>query len=366
MKARHRTADLIIIVAVVLLLAMSILMIFSASFFKAEQERGDRYHYLKRQLLWVGVGLVVMFGFAQIQYWHWRSIARPLLLITFLMLVLVLIPGIGIWADGSRRWLGVGPLAFQPSEAAKLVLVIFWAALFSQRKEDVEKFWPILPAFLGIVGGVAVLVIQQPDLGTTITIAATSVVMLFVAGVRFRYLAFLGALAAPALAWLVLSKGTRMRRIFAFLNPQDDPLGAGHQIIQSLYALGSGHLFGVGYGAGRQKFYYLPAEHTDFIFAIVGEELGFLGAGAILLLFIVIGWRGYRVAVNAPDSFGSLLGVGLVSMVVLQAAINIGVVTATLPVTGIPLPLISYGGSSLVFTLAGLGMLLNLSKYVPP
>lgn len=350
----------------VLLLVISILMVFSASFFKAEQERHDRYYYLKRQLLWVLAGLVTMLAIAQVQYWHWRSAAKPLLIAIVLLLLLVLIPGVGTMVQGSRRWLGIGSLSFQPSEAAKLVVVIFWATFFSTRLDAVRRFWPILPGFAGILGVVAVLVNQQPDLGTVITIAAISAIMLFVAGTRLRHLTLMGLSALPVLVWLIGSKPARMKRILGFLNPEADPLGAGFQIRQSLYALGSGHLFGVGYGAGRQKFYYIPAEHTDFIFSIIGEELGFLGAGVVLLLFAVLGWRGYRVAVAAPDTFGSLLGVGLVSMVIIQCIINIGVVTASLPITGIPLPLVSYGGSSLLFTMAGIGILLNLSRYVPP
>lgn len=366
MKARHRTVDLVIVAAVVLLLVFSVLMVFSASFFKAEQERLDRYFYLKRQLMWVVAGLATMFFMSQIQYWHWQRVARPLLILTVVLLLLVLIPGVGILVQGSRRWLGVGSLSFQPSEAAKLVLIMFWAAFFSRRSDDVRRFWPILPAFIGITGLVVGLVNAQPDLGTAVTLAAISVVMLFVAGARLRYLLLMGFAAVPLLAVLIYSKPERMRRIFAFLSPEDDPLGSGYHIIQSLYALGSGHLFGVGYGASRQKFYYLPEEHTDFIFSIIGEELGFLGAGAVLALFAVLGWRGYRVAASAPDTFGALMAAGLTSTIILQTIINIGVVTATLPVTGIPLPLVSYGGSSLLFTMAGIGILLNLSKYVPP
>jgi len=357
---------LVIVAAVVLLLVVSVLMVFSASFFKAEQERLDRYYYLKRQLMWAGAGLAAMFLTSQIQYWHWRRVARPLLLVTVLLLVVVLIPGVGIKVQGSRRWLGVGSMSFQPSEAAKLVLIMFWAAYYSRRTDQVRRFWPVLLPFLGITGLVAGLVHEQPDLGTAVTLAAISVVMLFLAGARLGHLFLMGMAGAPMLAWLIYSKPERMRRILAFLNPEADPAESGYHIIQSLYALGSGHLFGVGYGASRQKFYYLPEEHTDFIFSIIGEELGFLGAGLVLVLFAIIGWRGYRVAASAPDTFGALMAAGLTSSILLQTIINIGVVTGTLPITGIPLPLVSYGGSSLVFTMAGIGILLNLSKYVPP
>lgn len=360
----HRSIDLVMVTVIMLLLIVGLLMVFSSSFVAAEQEFGDAFYYFKRQLVWAVLGLAGMFFLSQVQYRHWKPLAKILLIITLAMLVLVIIPGIGIHVGGSRRWLGAGPLRIQPSEAAKLGLVIFFSSYFASRSEEVRRFWPVAPVFAGVLGAAFILVMRQPDLGTGIAIAGTLTVMLFLAGARMRHLLLIGAAAVPPLVWLIFSKGYRMRRILAFINPEADPLDSGFNIIQSLYALGSGHLFGVGYGASRQKFFYLPEQHTDFIYSILGEELGFIGAGLVIVLFLLFAWRGYRVALSAPDAFGCLLAAGITTMIGLQAAINIAVATGSVPVTGIPLPLVSYGGSSLLFTLLGVGILLNISKYV--
>ncbi|HEY8450286.1 MAG TPA: putative lipid II flippase FtsW [Bacillota bacterium] len=359
----RRSVDLNLLTIVTLLLAVGVLMVFSSSFVRAQQSLGDPYYYLKRQVFWLLIGAAGMVTVMQIQYWHWRALARPLLLATVLALVLVLVPGIGEEAYGSRRWIGLGPIGFQPSEMAKLVLIIYFAHYFARSQPVIGRLVPVFVTFFGILGLVFGLIMLQPDLGTAVTIGGTSVVMLFVAGARIAHLVALGLSGVPLLAYLIFSEDYRRRRFFAFLEPEADPLGSGYHIIQSLYALGSGGLFGVGFFEGRQKFYYLPAQHTDFIYAVLGEELGFVGTLAVLILFAAFAWRGYRVAVAAPDVFGSLLATGLTTMIVLQGVINIGVVTASLPITGISLPFISYGGSSLVFSMVAVGILLNISKY---
>lgn len=354
--------DPLILLVTVLLLTVGLLMVFSASFVRAGYG-GDPYYYLKRQAAWAALGLLGMLACSQIQYWQWRRLTRPLLLLLFALLVLVLIPGVGEEAGGARRWLGLGPLSFQPSEFAKLVLVLYWADLLADRPHDVRRFWPLAVPYLGVLGAVFGLIMLQPDLGTAVTLAGTGTLLLFAAGVPLRYLLGLGLAALPAVGLLIWLEPYRWRRIVAFLDPTADPLGAGYHIIQSLYAIGSGGLFGLGYAQSRQKYFYLPEQHTDFIFAVLAEELGFVGAAAVILLFAVYAWRGFRTAVAAPDTYAALLACGLTGAFALQAALNLGVVTSLLPVTGVPLPLISYGGSSLVFTLAGTGILLNISRY---
>jgi len=355
--------DLNLVAVVMILLAIGLLMVFSASFVRAQQSLGDPYYYLKRQALWAVVGLAVMGLASQVQYWHWRALARPLMYATLASLVLVVLPGVGQLEGGARRWLGIGPLSFQPSEVAKVTLVAFLAHHFARLQGRMNRVGPVLLPFLAVVGVTAFLIMLQPDLGTVVAIGATAMVLLFVAGAPLAYLAGLGLAAVPVVAYLIFSEEYRMRRILAFLNPEADPQDAGYQIIQSLYALGSGGLFGVGFFEGRQKFFYLPAQHTDFIYAVLGEELGFLGTVTVVLLFAVLAWRGYRIAAVAPDAFASLLAAGLTTMIVLQAVINMGVVTASLPVTGISLPFVSYGGSSLVVSLGAVGILLNISKH---
>ncbi|HHY93213.1 MAG TPA: cell division protein FtsW, partial [Firmicutes bacterium] len=269
---------------------------------------------------------------------------------------------IGVAGGGARRWLQVGPLNVQPSEVAKLCTVLFLAGFLAERGDRIRHFWRGLLPVLVVVGILCLLILKQPDLGTAVALAGTAGVMLFAAGADLRHLAGLGAAAVPVLWWAIMGEEYRRVRFLAFLNPAADPQGSGYHIIQSLYALGSGGLLGVGLGQSHQKFLYLPERHTDFIFAILGEEIGLLGTLAVLFLFFLLAWRGCRAAMLAPDRFGTLLAIGIISMVTLQALVNIGVVTGSLPITGIPLPFISYGGSSLVFSLASIGILLNISS----
>lgn len=346
-----------------LLLAIGVVMVFSASFIRAQQSLLDPYYYLKRQVMWMLIGTVAMAVVSFIPYWHWRRIAVFFLYVSILCLVAVLIPGVGTGAFGSQRWIGIGPIGFQPSELSKLAIVVFLSHHLTKKQKLIKQFGPVFIPALAALGVSAGLILRQPDLGTTIAIGLTAWVVLLAAGTNGWYLTGLTIAALPLAYYFATSEEYRMRRLLAFLDPQADPLGTGYQIIQSLYALGSGGLFGVGFFDGRQKFFYLPAQHTDFIFAVLGEELGFIGTFAVLALFAALAWRGFRIAIAAPDTFACLLAVGLTSMVVLQAVINIGVVTASLPITGISLPFISYGGSSLIFTMVGMGILLNISKY---
>jgi cell division protein FtsW len=344
------------------LLGIGIIMVFSASSNRTYVSFGDPYYYLKRQALWLVISLGAMVFAMNFDYWHLRTLARPIFLFSIVLLVIVLIPGLGTGVHGARRWIGVGIARFQPSEFEKLALTIFLSSLLCERGRARSFRRGIVPVVL-IAGLIFGLILLQPDLGTAVACAGTIAVMLFVAGANLWHLSGLALASVPVLFAAIFSAEYRRRRFLAFLNPWADPLDTGFHIIQSLYALGSGSLFGLGLGQGRQKFWYLPEQHTDFIFSVLGEELGFVGGAAVVLLFLLFAWRGFRIAVRAPDGFSCLLAAGLTSMIVLQAAVNIGVVTASIPITGIPLPFISHGGSSLIFMMAGVGILLNISRY---
>lgn len=362
-RPRRKPPDFAIFLATVGLVGIGIVMVFSSSYVKADQIYGDPYYFLKRQATWAALGLTAMLVTMNYDYWRLRRLARPMMVMAVLLLVIVLIPGVGREAGGARRWIGFGPLQFQPTEFAKLAMVVFLSAHLTERGRRIKTFTGGVLPYLMLLAPMAALILLEPDLGTAVAIAATTFLMLFTAGARLSHLILTGILALPAVAYAIWAEEYRLRRILAFLDPWQDPQGAGFHIIQALYAIGSGGFFGLGLGQSRQKFYYLPEQHTDFIFAILGEELGFLGATCVLALFFFVAWRGYRVAIAAPEPFAALLAAGVTSMVMLQAVINIGVVTSTLPITGIPLPFLSFGGSSLFFMLTGMGMLLNVSRY---
>ena len=324
----------------------------------ARREHGRCLYFLKRQVMWAAIGLVVLAVTARIDYdygavWPSRLFGRH----SSLVLVLV----IGDEALGARRWISLGFVSIQPSELAKLAVVNLLAAYVAVFRTEIRSLVygiviPFLPVAVAFV-----LILMEPDLGTGLALLGTAGLMLFGAGARMDYLFLLALSGIPPAIWLIKREPYRMRRITAFLNPWADKSDSGWSIIQSLLAIGSGGLFGLGLGESRQKFSYLPEQHTDFIFAILAEELGFLGSMLVLLLFVTLAWRGYRAALKAPDVYGCTLAAGLTTMIILQAALNIAVVTALLPTTGITLPLISSGGSSLVATLAGIGVVLNVS-----
>jgi cell division protein FtsW len=355
--------DRVLWVTTAAVLALGMVMVLSASFTTASAAPyHDPYYFLKRQALWCALGLVAFAVCQRVDYHRWRDLAPLVLGGTLFLLLAVLVPGVGRHVQGSRRWLGFGPAVFQPSELAKLTMVVYVSAFLAQRGASVRRFARGALPVLALVGLAALLILLEPDLGTAAALVATSLVLLYVAGVPLAQFGGIFGAALPLLAGAIFSSPYRRQRFVAFLNPRANPLGSGYHILQSLYALGSGGLFGVGLGLSRQKYFYLPEQYTDFIFAIVGEELGLVGGLLVLALFGVLIWRGYRIAASAPDMFGTLLAAGITTMLAVQAIVNIGVVTAVLPITGIPLPMISYGGSSLVFTLAGLGMLASVSR----
>jgi cell division protein FtsW len=345
------------------LLAIGLIMVYSASAIWAEYKFADSFFFAKRQLLFAGVGIVAMFFIMNIDYWTWKTWAKMLLIICFVLLVLVLIPGVGNVRNGSRSWIGIGAFSIQPSEFMKLAMIAFLAKYLSVRQKYITSFKKGLAPSLGLVFLAFGMIMLQPDLGTGTVMVGTCIVMIFIAGARVRHFAILGLIGAAGFVALVLSAPYRIKRITSFLDPWEDPLGSGFQIIQSLYAIGPGGLFGLGLGQSRQKFFYLPEPQTDFIFAILAEELGFIGGSLILLLFSLLLWRGIRIALGAPDLYGSFLAVGIIAMIAIQVMINIGVVTGLMPVTGITLPFLSYGGSSLTLMLMAIGVLLNISRH---
>lgn len=356
--------DLPLLGAALCLLAVGLVAVFSASSVTGLLERGDAAYYFKRQLLWSVAGLAAMWVASQWDYHRLRYVTLPLLLVAVAGLVLVLIVGQEI--SGSRRWIDLGFLNAQPSELFKLANVLFLSAYLAAAGAQVRTFTRGLLPGLVVVGTGFLLILAEPDFGTAVAMAATAVVLFFAAGAHLGHLIGLGIAALPALVYLVLAEPYRVRRLLAFVDPWADPLDSGWNIIQSLLAIGSGGVFGVGLGQSRQKFSYLPEQHTDFIFAILAEEFGLLGSLVVLGLFFFLAWRGYRLALKAPDTYGALLAVGITTMICLQAFLNIGVVTGMLPVTGITLPFISAGGSSLVVTLTGVGILLNISRQIRP
>lgn len=356
--------DYIIFIITIILLGLGLVMVFSASAVtSAEPPKGDMFFYLRRQGLWAILGIASLFVMSKVNYRKIPKLIIPAIIFNFLLLASVYIPGVGIVVNNARRWIGIGGFTLQPSEYTKIILVIFTAWYLSRREINMNNFFrsSLIPLFL--MGGSFIFILLQPDLGTALTIAATNIIIIIIAGMPFWQVGLLGLVGGPLSFYLMMSKDYRRQRILAFLDPWADPLDTGYHIIQSLLALGPGGLLGVGLGRSRQKLWYLPEPQNDFIFAIIGEELGFIGTFTVLILFFILTWRGFKTALYAPDAFGSLLAAGITTMIGLQALINIGVVTGSLPVTGINLPLISAGGSSLFFTLTGIGILLNISKH---
>lgn len=363
MPYKRTNPDFILIVVTLTLLAVGITMVYSASAVWAAYKFDDSLFFAKRQLLFAGIGVIAMFFIMNVDYWTWRTWAKLILIICFFLLIVVLITGIGMVRNGSRSWIGIGAFSIQPSEFIKLGMIIFLAKYLSEKQKYITTIKKGLTPTLGLVFLAFGIIMLQPDLGTGTVMVGTCIIMIFVAGARIIHFSLLGVLGVCAFIALVLSAPYRIKRITSFLDPWEDPLGSGFQIIQSLYAIGPGGLFGLGLGESRQKFFYLPEPQTDFIFAILAEELGFIGGSFVILLFALLLWRGMRIAIGAPDLYGSFLAVGIISMIAIQVMINIGVVTGLMPVTGITLPFLSYGGSSLTLMLMAVGVLLNISRY---
>ena len=357
-----RNIRLSIFITTIILICVGIIMIYSASSIYALEKYKDGMFFLKRHLVFIFIGAILTFFVMGIDYRLLKRYAKSLLLASSVLLVLVLIPGIGREIAGAKRWFRLGTFSFQPSELMNLVFIIYTADFITRKKSVVRNLWEGFLPLVSVLGVVILLILAQPDLGTAVSLSLVIFIMFFLAGGRLSHLASIVLCSIPLLYLLIFSVPYRRSRIMAFLNPWLDPKGSGFQLIQSNIALGSGGIFGIGLGHSKQKLFYLPAAHTDFIFSIIGEELGLLGTIGICILFINLLVQGYKISRNAQDVFGHFLSLGIILIISLKAIINIGVSSGFFPTKGLPLPFISYGGSSLVFDMIGIGLLLNIAR----
>lgn len=363
MQKKSAKIDYSLIIITTLLVIFGLVMLSSASVVMSTGKLGDSYYYLKHQFF-IGIigGGAAAFLISKIDYNRLRKAAFPLLIISLALLAVVFIPGAGKFFGGAKRWISIGSFTFQPSELAKLIFVVYLSAWMSADDEKVKNLKKGFIPFFALMTVLSALLIKQPDVGTLGLIVIVSLIIFFAAGAKLSYLFSFLAAGAAALWVLIKTAPYRMNRFLVFMNPKLDPKGIGYQINQALLAIGSGGIFGLGLGYSRQKYSYLPEPIGDSIFAIIAEELGLIGAAAIIILFVLFAWRGFKIAKNAPDKFGKLLAIGITSWIIVQAIINIAAITSLMPLTGITLPFISYGSSSLVMALMGVGVLINISK----
>ena len=354
--------DHTLLMIMIALTLVGLVMVFSASAVVAANRFQDPGYFLKRQLAWVTFGFLLMHVSSRVDYIWWKRLWFPLLGLTVTLLAMVLIPSISGVIKGARRWLSLGPITIQPAEIAKLVAVIYLAAYLARKEDRLTGFWGGLAPALCVVGVLSGLILLEPDLGTVVVMGSVTIGMLFLGGARLSHLLSLGLCAVPAVLMLVLGKGYRRDRLMTFLDPWKDASDTGFQITQSFLAFGSGGLFGVGLGEGKQKLFFLPEAHTDFVLALVGEELGLVGTAVVILLFAIFVVRGFQISARARMPFGRFLGMGITLLIGTQALINACVVTGLLPTKGLTLPFVSYGGSSLVVCMLGVGILLSISR----
>jgi cell division protein FtsW len=360
MKERLRF-DFILLIVTLALVGFGIVMVYSTSAIMAGDRFQDPYYFLKKQAFFAGVGFLLMIFMMFFPYTILKRLAYPILILSVLLLVAVLIPGIGYRAGGAMRWLKIQSVSFQPSEFAKLGLIIFLAYFLTKKEEKIRSFsFGFLPTLL-LSGLVIILVAKEPDLGAALFLSTMVFFLLFVSGARVIYILSALLLAVPMIYTLMMNVGYRYKRLMSFIRPWEDPTGTSFQIIQSFLSFGSGGLFGLGLGEGRQKLFFLPAPHTDFIFSVIGEELGLVGAMGVVLLFFIFTMRGIQIGLSLDDRFGTYLALGITLMISLQAVIHMAVVLGLLPTKGLTLPFISYGGTSLITNMVGMGILLHLS-----
>lgn len=364
LRREQHQPDYVFLIAVIALVALGVLMVYSSSAMASFLSDDDQFKVVGPQVVWAAVGLVSMAIVTRIDYRYWRLASVPLFGVAVLLLVIVVfVPSLNYVVGGSARFLRVGPLPlFHPAEVAKLALVVYLAHWFARRGTGIHAFWSGTVVFLVISGPVILLVLREPDIGTTTVLAGTALVMFFVAGANLLHLAALGSMVLVGAAGFIATHQYAIARVRAFIDPWSDPAGTGFHTIQGLLALGLGGLLGSGLGESRLAAGHLPNAYNDFIFAIIGEEFGLVGAALVIFLFVVMGYQGIRIALGAPDTFGALLAAGITAWICIQAFINIGVVVALLPVTGITLPFVSAGGSSLAITLTAVGILLSVSR----
>lgn len=360
-----KSVDAQFLAAIYVLLSFGLLMVLSASSpiaYASSSTNHDSFFYFKKQLMWACLGTVAMFITANYDYRKLKKWAFPALAFSALLLLLVLVPGIGRKINDARRWIYIGPINFQPSEVAKIATIIFFSYSLSKNYKELSSFSVFL-MYIGIIGVIALIIMMEPHFSCTMLIAATACILLLVAGAKIRHFIVLGCCGLPVVILMIVKAPYRLARVVTFLDPFQDIQGDGWQIVQSLYAIGSGGIFGAGLGQSRQKYMNIPEPQNDFIFSILAEEFGLLGAILVALMFIFLIARGVKIALNAPDLFGTLLATGIVAMIAIQAIVNIAVVTSSMPVTGMPLPFFSYGGTALAITMAEMGIVLNISRH---
>jgi cell division protein FtsW len=363
---RHQAArtpnSVLLVLAVAVLNVVGLVMVLSASSVQSLDAKGDPWWFFERQVMWTGLGVLAFVVASRFDHRRWRRFVVGLLAAAFALLTIVLIPGVGIYVDGARRWLGSGQLRLQPSEIAKFALLVFCADVLARRQHEVHDWRRALRPIVSVLAAVALLMMLEPDLASYMVIAVMVVAMLVVGGIRFRHLAALAETGMAMVAMFSFVVPWRRARMFSFFSGGQDAHAAGYQVTQSLIALVRGGWTGVGLGAGRSKWHFLPAAHTDFIFAVIGEELGVLGCALVVGLFVLIAVIGIRAALRAPDRFGTMLAVGATAWIVGQAVLNLGAVVGVLPVTGVPLPFVSFGGTALVSTMIAAGVLVNVAR----
>ena len=355
--------DFKLLITVIITCIFGLIMIFSSSNIWAEYKFNNKYHYLIYQSVFFIIGLFLMYIVSNINYKLYLKYSNKILLICFILLILVLIPGIGIVRNGSRSWFGIGGFGIQPSEFMKLAMIIFVSKYIYNNPKELRYIKTGVIPILGIVLLSFFLIMLQPDFGTGVILVMTIIGMLFISGVNMSFFIKIGMLGIVGVVFLILAAPYRVNRIVAFLNPWSDPLGTGFQTIQSLFAIGPGGLFGMGFGNSIQKHFYLPEPQTDFIFSIISEELGILGIILVSALFIYIIYRGVKISIKSPDLFSKFLSFGIIFQLAFQTILNLGVVVSLFPITGVTLPFFSYGGSSLLISMISIGILLNISKY---
>lgn len=353
--------DVLIIALTVALVLTGFIAVYSASFVIALARFGDPNYYIVRHIVWATGGAILLIAAARTDYRILRPLAVPLMLITIALLIAVLVAGQE--AGGARRWIGVGELSLQPAEFAKLSVIIYMAAWLSSKGDDIRSLEHGLLPFTIIIGTVSFLIMMQPNMGTTLIILAITLTMFWTAGASIVQMLALASIGIGSMTALAMVEGYRLNRISAFLDAESDPLVSGFQTLQSLIAMGNGGISGLGLGASRSKFFYIPESHTDGVFAIIGEEAGLIATLTIVLIFVLFMVRGYTVSIRARDDFGSLLGVGITTWIAVQALLNIGGITRVIPLTGVPLPFLSFGSNSLAAVMMAVGVLLSVSRY---
>ena len=362
-KGMKTEFDSVVFYTTMLLVFIGIIMVFSASFVQSSFKHHDTYYFLKRNVVFAILGFISMITISNIDYRFWKKNTKTIGIIAVILLLLVLTP-LGIKANGARRWLGVGSFTIQPAEIAKFATIIITAKLIEKKYDNIKSLTKgVLPLII-IPGLIFALIMLQPNMSTAGTIILVTFVMIFVAGMDMKFVAAMFGSGVALFLALALTSEYRLKRILSFLDPFQDPLGSGYQVIQGLYALGSGGLFGMGLGKSQQKWFYIPEPQNDFIFAIIGEELGLVGCAVVIMLFVILVYRCIRISLKCSNIFECMVVIGIGAQIGIQAALNIAVATSSMPVTGVALPFISYGGTSLIIFMSAVGIVLNISKHV--